>query len=370
MGIKRWLTMGKYKLDKLIHNDFFKKVVVIVIVCLFLFIFKKMINVLLLTLIFVLLTSRATNLIKKKTNISPSQSVMVIYLILIVALYFLFSHFFYEISNQTTKIVDIINNFYRNPPNNRPILREIATLLNNFDLQRELQSLGNVIVSYVSDVGTVGVSLLVSFLLSFFFFVESDRVKAFSNAFLTSKFGWFWKEVAYLGKKFISTFGIVLETQFIIAFVNTIITTIVLYILGFPQIPTLAVMVFILGLIPVAGVIISCIPLTFIAYAIGGVQMIIWILVLIVIIHALETYFLNPKLMSSRTKLPIFYVFLILFISEQILGIWGLIVGIPTFIFFLDVLEVKFYDKPKRKYLRRKADDVDKDSNLQINDEA
>ncbi len=195
--------------------------------------------------------------------------------------------------------------------------------------------------------------------LSFFFFVENDRVKAFSNAFLTSKFGWFWQEVASLGKKFVSTFGIVLETQFIIALVNTIITTIVLSVLGFPQIPTLAVMVFILGLIPVAGVIISCIPLVIIAYAIGGVKMIISILVLIAVIHALETYFLNPKLMSSRTKLPIFYVFLVLFISEQILGVWGLIVGIPTFIFFLDVLEVNFNEKPKRSLLKRKKEPID-----------
>ena len=44
--------------------------------------------------------------------------------------------------------------------------------------------------------------------------------------------------------------------------------------------------------------------------------------------------------MSAKTNLPIFYTFMILIFSEHFLGIWGLIIGIPIFIFFLDVLDV------------------------------
>ena len=49
--------------------------------------------------------------------------------------------------------------------------------------------------------------------------------------------------------------------------------------------------------------------------------------------------------MSSRTKLPIFYTFVILLVSEKFLGVWGLIVGIPIFNFFLEILEVKIRTK-------------------------
>ncbi|NRE04462.1 hypothetical protein DBN73_17895, partial [Enterococcus faecalis] len=40
---------------------------------------------------------------------------------------------------------------------------------------------------------------------------------------------------------------------------------------------------------------------------------------------------LNPKFMSSKTELPIFYTFVILLVSERLFGVWGLIVGIPVF---------------------------------------
>ena len=97
-----------------------------------------------------------------------------------------------------------------------------------------------------------------------------------------------------------------MEAQFFIAVVNTVITTLALAIIGFTQLPSLAIMIFILSLVPVAGVIISCIPLSFIAYSQGGLNDVIYILALITIVHLFESYVLNPKFMSSKTELPIF----------------------------------------------------------------
>jgi predicted PurR-regulated permease PerM len=99
-------------------------------------------------------------------------------------------------------------------------------------------------------------------------------------------------------------------------------------------------MVFILGLIPVAGVIISLIPLAIIAYSIGGLAKVLYVGIAIMIIHGIESYILNPKLMSSKTNLPVFYTIIVLIFSEHFFGVWGLIVGIPIFVFLLDVLEV------------------------------
>ncbi|WP_144540797.1 AI-2E family transporter, partial [Bacillus subtilis] len=75
-------------------------------------------------------------------------------------------------------------------------------------------------------------------------------------------------------------------------------------ILGFPQLLGLALMIFLLGLIPVAGVIISLFPLCMIAYNIGGIMYVVYILVIVTVIHALESYVLNPKFMSQKTNLP------------------------------------------------------------------
>ncbi len=127
--------------------------------------------------------------------------------------------------------------------------------------------------------------------------------------------------------KFINTFGVIIEAQLIIAVVNTTITTITLIFLKMPNIPTLAVMVFFLSLIPVAGAIISVIPLTIIAYTVGGVQSAVIIIIMIIIIHFLEAYVLNPRLMASRTELPGFFTIVIMLVAERLFGAWGLIVG-------------------------------------------
>ena len=100
-------------------------------------------------------------------------------------------------------------------------------------------------------------------------------------------------------------------------------------------------MIFILGLIPIAGVFISMLPLCLIAFKIGGIIKVIYILTMVVALHFIEGYVLNPKLMSMKTKLPIFFTFVILIVSEHFLGIWGLLFGIPLFLFILDILEVK-----------------------------
>ena len=102
-------------------------------------------------------------------------------------------------------------------------------------------------------------------------------------------------------------------------------------------------MVFILSLIPVAGVIISLIPLSLIAFKIGGFTKVFYVLIVVGIIHAFESYFLNPKLMSAKTELPIFFTFVILIASEHFMGVWGLLVGIPLFMFVLDILDVKIH---------------------------
>ncbi len=61
-------------------------------------------------------------------------------------------------------------------------------------------------------------------------------------------------------------------------------------------------MIFVLSLIPVAGVIISLVPLCLIAFNIGGLAKVVSVLIMVAVIHCIESYILNPKLMSSKTK--------------------------------------------------------------------
>lgn len=146
--------------------------------------------------------------------------------------------------------------------------------------------------------------------------------------------------------KFVHIFGTVIETQLLICTINTILMVLGLWAIGMPSLLILGIMVFFLGLIPVAGVLISLIPLTIVAFVTGGIIRVIAVLVLIVVIHMFESYFLHPRLMANATNLPIFVTFITLIVSEQLFGTWGLLVGMPLMAFFLDVFDVQL--KPHR----------------------
>jgi len=201
----------------------------------------------------------------------------------------------------------------------------------------------------ITNIGKIIMQILISLILSLFILLEKKRIIEFTAKFKDSKIAPLYDELHYSSRIFIRSFGKVIEAQFIIAAVNCVLSVIALSIMGFPHLIALGIMLFILGLVPVAGVIISLIPLSIIAYSIGGLMYIVYILVIVMVLHAIEAYFLNPKLMSAKTDLPIFYTFMVILFSEHFLGVWGLIIGIPLFMFLLDILGVTSSEDPKQK---------------------
>jgi predicted PurR-regulated permease PerM len=89
---------------------------------------------------------------------------------------------------------------------------------------------------------------------------------------------------------------------------------------NFPFIYTLAIIVFICSFIPVMGTFISSIPILIIGYTtFQHIGIIFEIIFLIAFIHAVEAYYLNPKIVSSFIQLPISLTFLVLILSEHLM---------------------------------------------------
>jgi predicted PurR-regulated permease PerM len=47
---------------------------------------------------------------------------------------------------------------------------------------------------------------------------------------------------------------------------------------------------------------------------------------MIILVHAVEAYYLNPKIVSSYMEFPVFITFLILLVSEHFMGFVGLMI--------------------------------------------
>ena len=333
----------------MIFKDFFssklaRRLSILVCIVGFLYLLRGMLNMLLLTFILSYLAYSAQKFILNKTKIFSSRILKVIIIFLYLGLLSLAAYLLYKyIPVVIAQLSNIINQatLFTSKQYDNDALNYIISLSKDIKLSEYINDNVDTLFSTVNNIGKWGIDLFISVILSLFFVLERSRIQRFTISFKNSKLKCFYDEIAFFGTKFMKSFGKVIQTQITISFINSLLSMAMLTFLKFPQVIGLGFMIFILGLIPVAGVVISLVPLSMIAYSVGGIRTVIWILVLIAILHAIESYILNPKLMSEKTKLPVFYTFVVLILSEHFMGIWGLIIGIPIFIFILDVLEVK-----------------------------
>lgn len=325
-------------------RDFFalpmvRRVVVLLLFALLIFSLRDMLNtILLLFLVTFVMNSFQGFLTKQINKLFPIHSNVVtilLYVIIISGMVIGITNYVPKIINQVSELFNNITRFLNSNQGNE-VAAQLTEFLNKADYKAYLEQ-G---LHYITKLGKWLEIILIVILLSLFFLLQKKQVARFTRKFKRSKIGWIYDELEYFGRKFVASFGKVIEVQLLIALFNTVLTMLGLWILGFPYLFALTILVFVLSLIPVAGVIISFIPIGLIGYQTGGLPLVIWTIVMIIVIHALETYLLNPRLMAHKTKLPMFYTFVILVFSQHYFGIWGLIIGIPIFMFLMDLLDV------------------------------
>lgn len=327
---------------RFIDNVPLRRFTVLALLIWVLYLVRGMLSAILLTFIFTYIVVHWVRFVQRWLPKLPSLLVVLVtYAVLIAAVYFAVTKYLPLLITQIIKMVNSVLKFYQSQDGSW-LIKQLNHYISAKTVTAQVKHGINLAFSTLTSLTKMAVTFFMSFILSFFYTIELKQMYSFSRLFLTSElFSWLFEDIYFFGKKFVNTFGVILEAQFFIALCNTALTTICLMFMHMPQILALALMVFVFSLVPVAGVIISLIPLSMVGYSVGGIRDVIYIIIMIIAIHALESYVLNPKFMSSRTELPIFYTFVVLMVSEKLFGTWGLIVGVPIFTFLLDIMGVK-----------------------------
>lgn len=123
------------------------------------------------------------------------------------------------------------------------------------------------------------------------------------------------------------------RAQLLISALNTTFTAIGLYFLDIHNIALLCTLVFLCGLIPVLGVFLSSVPIILMAVNSGGVSLALWAVVMIIIIHAVEAYILNPRIVSAVMHINPVMTLIILYIAHSLIGLWGMLLGVPIAVY-------------------------------------
>lgn len=333
-----------------LKKPIFKRLFILAIICLVLYILRGMISLLLMTFILIYIFSTIQEGIYKFLSRFFKVNIYVItacVYIAVVALFVVIIRMYLpEIITQTTSLVSSVTGAFDSASGqdvsntDNPFSRLLSYISSNIDISKYISSGSTGIITFLKNVGTTGLYVFLALLMSLFFLLEKKSIREFFSRFKNSKLYWMYNDTAYIMKKFANSFGKVIQNQIIISLINCCLSVIMLIILKMPYILGLGTMIFVLGLVPVAGVFISLIPLSIVAYTTGGLIKVVYILILVAVLHSIECYILNPKLMSRTAKMPVFCTFLVLIISDKLMGAWGLIMGIPLTMFLLDLFDV------------------------------
>ena len=168
--------------------------------------------------------------------------------------------------------------------------------------------------------------------INLFFYFEAERVEQAFTRNPDSLLSFLFKFLQMRLRIFYVYFRRVMGGQVIIALINTLICSIVVFTLELRHPFLMVFVVFCCGLFPVVGNLMSNSVLTINAFVSTGVVGTVICLVLLVGIHKLE-YFLNSRIIGGIVHLPMAVSLGALIFCEVLLGIPGLILAIPLVLF-------------------------------------
>ena len=191
-------------------------------------------------------------------------------------------------------------------------------------------------------IATMALALLFSYLI----LIDQARIKRGVMRLKTSRVGDFYEEAAPPIVRFGVLLGRAIEAQAANAVINTLLTLIGLLLLRIPLTAMLSVVVFVCSFVPVLGVLISTTPIVLVALNAGGFGLSLAAIALVVIVHAIEAYLLNPLIYGKHLKLNPVLTLIILYVGYHAFGFWGLLLGVPLARYFIhDVLGVPYRDR-------------------------
>jgi predicted PurR-regulated permease PerM len=200
------------------------------------------------------------------------------------------------------------------------------------NINQLLDTLGNI----GGKIASIASAFLLSLLFSFLIVLDLPKLGASVRELEFTKLQFIYLSVADNIREFAHIVGKALEAQLILAIIHSILTAVGITIHGLGQhVAFLSVIVFFCSFLPVIGVFISSAPICLIALQSIGLQTMLLAVLLITVIHLIESYILNPKIYGSYMRINAVIILIILTVGGKLFGFWGLILGVPvcTYIF-------------------------------------
>lgn len=330
-----------------------KKVIIWVSFFGFLFLVREVFGLVFLTFIMCYIFNNAIEQLERRTPLGRHFWTIVFYLFFAAVFAALFSfglprvaaeanHFFTKLPESIDAFHAYIDRLAVNKPQLAPFLnniKESISIKNMLGIKRE--ALVEFVVTFFQQISHFLTYFLLATLFSFLILLDFPNLRQRVRELRDTRFQDVYEETADSVARFSLVVGFTFQAQILIAVINTLLTTLGLWILKIDPIVLLAMIVFFAGLIPVWGTFISSGPILLLAVNDGGIELVLKALFMIVLVHVIEAYILNPRIVSAVLKINPLVTLIILYVGHSLFGIWGVLLGVPTAVYVYRYIVMK-----------------------------
>ncbi|HDB4043810.1 TPA: AI-2E family transporter [Staphylococcus aureus] len=226
--------------------------------------------------------------------------------------------------------------------------KKIPSMLSEFT-----DGFGSKIATFAETIANIGVVIVTTPFVLFFMLKDGHHFKEFSTNIMPPKFR---KDFHDLLEKMSVQVGSYIRGQIIVSFCIGILLFIGYSVIGLKYSLVLASIAAVTSVVPYLGPTIAISPAIVIA-AITSPWMLLKLAVVWTLVQFVEGHFISPNIMGKTLKIHPLTIIFILLCAGKLLGIVGVILGIPGYA-ILKVLVTHLFQLFKRRYNRFYGNDV------------
>ena len=231
-------------------------------------------------------------------------------------------------------------------------LNEIVNYTINI-ISNLLPVLGNMLKTVASSVWNIVIGLIVSIYL----LIDKEKFCALSKKITCAVFNERNASIAIdLAHRSNDTFGKFLSGKIIDSAIIGVLTFIILTIFKMPYTILISVIIGITNIIPFFGPFFGAIPSFVIIMFVSPIKA-LWFLLIIFVIQQLDGNVIGPKILGDSIGISAFWILFSLLVAGKVLGLVGMIIGVPLFAIVYSIIKDIVEAKLRKKGLPTETDD-------------
>ena len=256
-----------------------------------------------------------------------------------------------DIPNYITNTTDFVNNIIKDLHIEEQYSKVLLDTFNDSVNQiikfvtNLIPALGGFLAKIASSIWNV----ILGIIISVYLLIDKENLCALSKKIT---FAFFNERYA----NNLITFGRFLIGKIIDSLIIGVLTFIILTIFKMPYTVLVSVIVGITNIIPFFGPFIGAIPSFIIILFVSPIQA-LWFLLIILFIQQLDGNLIGPKILGDTIGISAFWILFSILVAGKVLGIVGMIIGVPLFAIFYSIVKVFVEGRLEEKGLKTETKD-------------